>query len=93
MFISNTVEPTLTNNFLHPSEPTTTSESSAMQPILDKECELLYPTPLPSSTMNHDMNSGMSPNYQLDSTEQANNKEVQDHDVYLLTTYWPSDQQ
>jgi hypothetical protein len=34
----------------------------------------------------------MSSNYHLDNTEQAKNEEVQENNVYVSTTHWPSDQ-
>jgi hypothetical protein len=85
-FIANTIEPVLTSNSLHLSEPST-SEPSSTQPEPDDKLNLLYPAPPPFSTANYDKKLGMSSNYHLDNTEQANNEETQDHNIYLSTTY------
>jgi hypothetical protein len=50
-FISDTIEPVLTNNLPHPNEPIATSKLSSTQPEPDDKLNLLYltPPPLPAS--------------------------------------------
>jgi hypothetical protein len=97
-FISNTVEPLLNNNVVHPNEPTTTAEPSPTQPEPDDEPKLLYPTPPPSPevqpSFNHNAEYGLGTLHdQICETVHTNKITVQDHEVYYSTMYWPSNQQ
>jgi hypothetical protein len=71
-FISDTIEPVLTSNSLHPNEPITTSNPSSTHPDPDDELNLLYLTPPPSPVSltndqhnDTDYGSGMSNDQQL----------------------------